>query len=855
MKKNLRAIATAVLLFTALAFGQSEVFQFEVTVPEGQGAFRIPLNGRLNNNNTKTYDWNIDWGDGIIENKSGTQTFIGISHPYPPGTYTITITPAGSTDAWLGAFGFYDSSTNSDSQTNRDMVTKVISPLTPLMTRTQTQIDNGTAPSYEWAYTFRGCTNLTMGDNFTFSGGWDTITTVGDYFANRMFYNCSGANFTMNEVFNLPQGITTVGNNFAFYMFSACSGANFTMNEVFNLPQGITIVSNNFAAYMFNVCSGTSFTMNSVFNLPQGITIVGEYFAHAIFSACSGASFTMNSVFNLPQRVTTVGEAFAASMFYNCSGEEFMVNNVFKFPILQQAEVNKNMVFYNTFRNYSSISTTVQTRTAASIINGNPASTVINNGTFTDNNRFLDRPNIPVNWGGSGVSLTVTFNSNDGSAVQTLNNMTVGSIIGKPVNPIKANNMFAGWYKEEELVNEWNFAVDVLANDITLHAKWIPAYTVSFDWNYDGGTIFSEDFEGSTHSFTLVNGSQTNKWAVGTAAAYGGLKSAYISNDNGTSNAYTTSPASIAHMYRDVTLSASLQPCTLNFLWRAQGENNHDTLRVSLIEALATPSAGSTMSSGRVLGGYKMGGATVWNYARIIIPASNNGTAKRLLFTWVNDANGGNQPPIAVDNIVLVRGPLPPIYIVPGGTFSEEDEPETSNFIRSGYIHDGKWHTRTGTTEEDYVYTPFIFGEGGTEVTSDTTLYLKWESTGTPSSSSSDETSSSSSSFDISSSSSDDTPSSSSSAGNVSSSSNQITPIRLPQIATANQATQIYNGVNLQVTNNAVIEIYNLNGDLINKQKFGSGVYTVSFGHLPKGMYIVKASFGSEKKMLKVAVR
>jgi hypothetical protein len=35
----------------------------------------------------------------------------------------------------------------------------------------------------------------------------------------------------------------------------------------------------------------------------------------------------------------------------------------------------------------------------------------------------------------------------------------------------------------------------------------------------------------------------------------------------------------------------------------------------------------------------------------------------------------------------------------------------------------------------------------------------------------------------------------------------------------------------------------------------GNGVYTVSFGHLPKGMYIVKVSYGSEKHILRLPVR
>ncbi|MDR2580565.1 MAG: T9SS type A sorting domain-containing protein [Fibromonadaceae bacterium] len=61
--------------------------------------------------------------------------------------------------------------------------------------------------------------------------------------------------------------------------------------------------------------------------------------------------------------------------------------------------------------------------------------------------------------------------------------------------------------------------------------------------------------------------------------------------------------------------------------------------------------------------------------------------------------------------------------------------------------------------------------------------------------------------------------------------------------------------INLQATNNAAVEIFNLKGNLISKQNFGNGAYTVSFGHLPKGIYIVKISFGNEMRTLRVAVR
>ncbi|MCL2150130.1 MAG: leucine-rich repeat domain-containing protein, partial [Dehalococcoidia bacterium] len=349
-----------------VAAADVEEFVFEVTVPAG-GTFRIPVSGRLNNINN-SYNWNIDWGDGNTQTASGTgsTTSAGIPHTYTTaGIYIITITPNASTDAWLKAFGFYDGTSGANVQTNKEMVTKIVSPLTPLMTRTQTQLNAGTAPTNEWYYAFYQCINLTMGPDFTFSASWNDITRVGDSFVRNLFSGCSGDAFTMNSVFNFPQGITTVGDNFAQLMFSSCRGASFTMNSVFNLPQDIATVGNRFASQMFQECRGAAFTMNSVFNLPQsitdfvgdsfassmffrcygsaftmnsifnfpqGITTVGDYFAYCIFRECYGSAFTMSSVFSLPQGITTVGNSFASSMFYQCYGSAFTMNSVFNLP-------------------------------------------------------------------------------------------------------------------------------------------------------------------------------------------------------------------------------------------------------------------------------------------------------------------------------------------------------------------------------------------------------------------------------------------------------------------------------------------------------------------------------------------
>jgi len=79
----------------------------------------------------------------------------------------------------------------------------------------------------------------------------------------------------------------------------------------------------------------------------------------------------------------------------------------------------------------------------------------------------------------------------------------------------------------------------------------------------------------------------------------------------------------------------------------------------------------------------------------------------------------------------------------------------------------------------------------------------------------------------------------------------------LPQIAAGNRLAlaQTHSGINLTVTTGATIDVYNLSGKLMSSQNYLAGNHSISFGHLPKGMYIVKASFGSEKQILRVPIK
>jgi hypothetical protein len=79
-------------------------------------------------------------------------------------------------------------------------------------------------------------------------------------------------------------------------------------------------------------------------------------------------------------------------------------------------------------------------------------------------------------------------------------------------------------------------------------------------------------------------------------------------------------------------------------------------------------------------------------------------------------------------------------------------------------------------------------------------------------------------------------------------------PIAIRQIATSNGISAVKNGVNLQVQTTASLQVYNLSGSLEKTMDFSSGIYNVSFKDLPKGMYVIKATFGKERKTLRISV-
>lgn len=92
------------------------------------------------------------------------------------------------------------------------------------------------------------------------------------------------------------------------------------------------------------------------------------------------------------------------------------------------------------------------------------------------------------------TAYTVDFESNGGSKVESYQDVISGDKIKAPAEPTKNGYSFAGWYKDEDLKNEWDFDKDAVEGNTTLYAKWTAEkYTITYD--LDGGTNVPENKE------------------------------------------------------------------------------------------------------------------------------------------------------------------------------------------------------------------------------------------------------------------------------------------------------------------------------------------------------------------------
>ena len=168
---------------------------------------------------------------------------------------------------------------------------------------------------------------------------------------------------------------------------------------------------------------------------------------------------------------------------------------------------------------------------------------------------------------------------------------------------------------------------------------------------------YYNDFEDSTNLFSVYQRSGSNGWHMGSAVNHGGTHSLYVSNDNGTTNAYTNSNQSIsfAMTYLQIPYDSSY---AISYDWRCQGEGSYDLMRVALVpEGYDFTSSftsinrySNTLPTGWIaLDGGKRNLRNTWQHDNNAVRLSAGNYY--LTLVWINDGAMGSNPPAAIDNI------------------------------------------------------------------------------------------------------------------------------------------------------------------------------------------------------------
>ena len=125
---------------------------------------------------------------------------------------------------------------------------------------------------------------------------------------------------------------------------------------------------------------------------------------------------------------------------------------------------------------------------------------------------------------GTPVVYTITFNSNDGSSVES-QNVNAGEKLTEPTPaPTKEGFTFDGWYEDSTFSKKFDFNTPI-TDSMTLYAKWTEnKYTLTFDANGGSGTMtpiadLTGEYTLPANDFTAPSGKQFKGWSLTTDGA------------------------------------------------------------------------------------------------------------------------------------------------------------------------------------------------------------------------------------------------------------------------------------------------------------------------------------------------
>lgn len=174
-----------------------------------------------------------------------------------------------------------------------------------------------------------------------------------------------------------------------------------------------------------------------------------------------------------------------------------------------------------------------------------------------------------------------------------------------------------------------------------------------------------------------------NRWVIGSAVNNGGNNALYITNNDGSTNAYTPNAETYAVATRIIQFTAGT--FEISFDWKAQGEQDYDLLRAYLVPDNVDLSTGANFNmngsgnsdpnlwislTGAGAAG-QLNGSSEWQTVNYLFTTTQTVNYK-LLFFWKNDGSIGNNPPAAIDNLLITPYTCaPPVNIAVMTTTSD----------------------------------------------------------------------------------------------------------------------------------------------------------------------------------------
>jgi uncharacterized repeat protein (TIGR02543 family) len=294
---------------------------------------------------------------------------------------------------------------------------------------------------------------------------------------------------------------------------------------------------------------------------------------------------------------------------------------------------------------------------------------------------------------------TVTFNADGGSPDMQTKTVKGGEALGSsnmPPEPTKSGYIFDGWYTEGNGGGSQFTGSTVANGDITVYAKWMPVYTVTF--NADGG---SPDTQTQVVKMGGTVGS-LNMPSDPTRSGY--IFGGWYTEGNGGGSQFTDSTA----VNGDITVYAKWTPVyTVTF--NADGGNPDTQTRVVEIGGTVGSSnmPPSPTRSHHVFGGWYTSSGGNGNRFTASTKVTGDITVYAkwvvVLYTVTFDADGGSPEP-------------QPQKVNGGEVIGSSNMP--SEPAMSGYAFDG-WYTEGNGGGSQFT--------ASTPVTGDIRVYAKWK--------------------------------------------------------------------------------------------------------------------------------